>query len=266
MRLHGPLLTISALGIAVAAVSALAVWTSVDHARAVRALYLRTMITVDPGSHETFAPPPASAMPALTAAQAFAQWVQQAGGTHTTIPADTTVKLGLLTLPVGPYCGAECHGLIVHDGIAYTVRNQLAYGYGSPAFPHRRTGRMNWLFLDASTGQMIVAVLQRVGGRPSLGRHGTVTGVFLMVGGPSPGVSVRLPGRVIATSTAGRRFEVAASSSGRFTFHLPPGSYQLTGYSPRVHVNNAEMRCAAAHRVRVRVGQSARRNVYCSVR
>ncbi len=96
-------------------------------------------------------------------------------------------------------------------------------------------------------------------------RHGTVTGVFVMVGGPGPGVSVRLPGRVIAPSTAGQRFPVTVSMSGRFTIYVPPGTYQLTGYSPRVHVNHAEMRCVAARAVHVRVGQPTRGNVYCSV-
>jgi hypothetical protein len=70
---------------------------------------------------------------------------------------------------------------------------------------------------------------------------------------------------VIATSTAGQRFTVTVSTSGRFTMDLPPGTYQLAGYSPRVHVEDAEMRCVAAHPVHVRTGQSASRDVYCQV-
>src|SRR5262249_10845594 len=97
------------------------------------------------------------------------------------------------------------------------------------------------------------------------GKHGTVTGVFLMVGGPAPGVNVRLPGRVIATGTNGQRLTVPVSTDGRFAIHLPPGTYKLTGYSPRVHVGNQEMRCVATHRVHVRGGKSTRGNVYCSV-
>jgi hypothetical protein len=63
---------------------------------------------------------------------------------------------------------AECPGLIAQDGIAYQALNQLAYGYSWPAFPHRHTGQLNWTFLDASTGQMIEAVLAREpGGRPA---------------------------------------------------------------------------------------------------
>jgi hypothetical protein len=260
-------MTIGALGIAALAAGASAVWTGIDHAQAIRAMAVSATITIDPGIRETFAPPPASAQPAMTAELAWAQWEQHAGATTTTIAPNTTVQLGLLTLPVGPYCGAECHGLIVKSGIAYQTLNQLAWGYSWPAFPHRHTGQMSWIFLDASTGQMIDWVMPSLGrGKvPGLGRRGIVIGFFLMVGGPPPGVSVRLPGRVIATSTTGRRFTVAVKYRGRFQLRLPPGTYQLTGYSPRVHVNHAEMRCVASHPVRLRAGQSKRRNVYCSV-
>jgi len=92
-----------------------------------------------------------------------------------------------------------------------------------------------------------------------------VIGFFLMVGGAPPGVRVRLPGRVIATSTTGQRFTVTVDAIGRFQFRLPPGTYRLTGYSPRVRVDHGEMRCVAMRPVHVRVGQSTRRDVYCSV-
>lgn len=82
--------------------------------------------------------------------------------------------------------------------------------------------------------------------------QGTVSGIFLMVGGPASiadpnGVRLPLPGHVIAVSTAGERFTVSTGKSGRFTMPLPPGTYHLAGYSPRVHVNGQEMRCGAAH-------------------
>jgi len=269
MRLRGPFVAISALGCAVLTVSVVALWTSIDHANAIRALAVKTTITVEPGIHETFAPPPADAAPAMTAAEAWAGWERHAEipANTTAIPANTTVQLGLLTLPVGPYCGAECHGLIVQNGIAYTALNQLAWGYSWPAFPHRHSHSMNWIFLDASTGLMIEGVMAQgsIGAEPGLGRHGIVTGFFLMVGGAPPGVSLRLPGRVIATNTAGQRFIDVVDAIGRFQFRLPPGTYHLTGYSPRVRVNHAEMRCVAMHPVHIRAGQSTRRNVYCSV-
>src|SRR5215467_10883445 len=168
---------------------------------------------------------------------------------------------------VGPYCGAECHGLIVQNGIAYSSLNQLAYGYGWPAFPHRQSHRMNWLFLVASTGQMINGVLQRgsSGKAPGLGRDGLVIGLILMVCGPAQWVHDRLPGRVIARSATGWRFTVTVGAIGRFEFRLPPGTNGLTGYSPRVRVNHTEMRCDASHPVHVRAGRSTRGDVYCSL-
>jgi hypothetical protein len=100
--------------------------------------------------------------------------------------------------------------------------------------------------------------------------HGTVTGSFVMVGGPADlahpsGIRLPLPKRVIATSTAGQRYTITVGTSGRFTMSLPPGAYQLAGYSPRVHVGNAEMRCVAAHPVHVRTGKWTPSDVYCSV-
>lgn len=264
-------MTLGALGFAALAAGVSAVWTGIDHAQAIRAMAVSATITVDPAIKETFAPPPASAQPAMTAALAWAQWEQNAGATITTIAPNTTVQLGLLTLPVGPHCGAECHGLIVKNGIAYQTLNRLAYGYRWSVCPSGSTlpavRCSSWIFLDASTGQLIDGVTPALsrGANPGLGRRGIVIGFFLMVGGPPPGVSVRLPGRVIATSMIGRRFTVTVNYRGRFQLRLPPGTYQLTGYSPRVHVNHAEMRCVAAHPVRLRAGQSKRRNVYCSV-
>jgi hypothetical protein len=101
--------------------------------------------------------------------------------------------------------------------------------------------------------------------------HGTVSGIFVMVGGPAStahpnGVRLPLPGRVIATSAAGQRFTVSTGKNGLFTMLLPPGTYRLTGYSPRVHVNGQEMRCIAERAVHVKVGQSIRgTEVFCSV-
>jgi hypothetical protein len=93
-----------------------------------------------------------------------------------------------------------------------------------------------------------------------------VPGVFMMVGGPAPGARLPLPGRIVATNTAGRRFTGTVGKSGRFTMWLPPGTYHLTGHSTRVHAGHHEMRCAAAHPVRVRAASPAPRvEVICSV-
>jgi hypothetical protein len=141
-----------------------------SRARAITASALRTTITIDPDYGATFAPPPVNAAPALTAQQAWAQFIRQASGSsNTAIPSTVTVQLGLFTLPIGPDCGTTCSGDPVQDGIAYTASNQLAYGYSSPGDTCVRGNSANplpdvkctdWLFVDANTGHMIVGMSQ----------------------------------------------------------------------------------------------------------
>jgi len=138
--------------------------------RAITASAVQTTITIDPDYGATFAPPPANAAPALTAQQAWAQFIQQASGSsNTAIPSTVTVQLGLFTLPIGPNCGATCSGDPVQNGIAYTALNQLAYGYSSPGGSCVRGNSANpgpdvkctdWVFVDADTGHMIVGMSQ----------------------------------------------------------------------------------------------------------
>jgi hypothetical protein len=79
--------------------------------------------------------------------------------------------------------------------------------------------------------------------------HGSLTGVFLMVGGPADiahpnGVRVPLPGHVIASNVdTGEHFTVSTGKSGRFTMLLAPGTYNLTGFM------STAKRCAASRRV-----------------
>lgn len=114
-------------------------------------------ITIDPATGETFAPPPASAKPALTAQQAWAKYTQADRSYRSpAIPANMTAHLGLLTLPLGPSGpgGSE----------AYTAHNELVYGYSWHSCPVSRNPRVKklppnpcteWNFLNASTGQQI---------------------------------------------------------------------------------------------------------------
>lgn len=163
MQLRGPFATLGALGIAVLAAGVLAVWTAIGHAQAIRATPVSATITVDSNNSVTFAPPPASAAPAMTAEQAWAKWENNTGATNTSIASGTAVQLGLLTVRVGPDCGAECeNGNIVHDGMVYSALNRLAYGYSwfiCPAGSSLPAVQCtSWVFLDASTGEMIIGV------------------------------------------------------------------------------------------------------------
>jgi hypothetical protein len=166
MRQRRTYLIVGALGLAALAGGLFAAQTGSGHAQTIRVTALSTTVTIDPDVNETFAPPPSDAAPALSAQQAYAQWEQPTGAADTAIPANVTAQLGLLTLPVGLDCGAECeNNNIVHGGMVYTALNQLAYGYSYSVCPAGSTlparQCMRWLFLDARTGEMIDWVLNQ---------------------------------------------------------------------------------------------------------
>lgn len=228
MRLRGPLVTVGALGFAVLAVGVLAVWMSVSRARAGQAMAVTTAIRVN-GTENVFAAPPSGAMPAMTAEQAWATF--STGESDKAIPPGTTVELGLLTSPIGPYCGVECDGWIVQDGIAYRALHQLVYGYSWLAFPHRHLKPRNWIFLDANTGQMIIGVLAREPGAQGLGivAPGVVTGIATPCAGPPTAAMASVKvfairnGRTVATQVTQAR-----GRHDRYRFVLPPGRYKIS--------------------------------------
>jgi hypothetical protein len=156
-----------------AVVGGIVAMTGIGRGQAVRVTAVSATITIDATVGETFAPPPANAAATLTAEQAWAHWQHQLGATDTTIPSDTTVQLGLLTLPVGPNCGAECSGLTIQNGTAYKALNELVYGFGTPCSPEASSSStspcIDWTFIDANTGSAIDKVVHMGGGshRPS---------------------------------------------------------------------------------------------------
>jgi hypothetical protein len=134
-----------------------------SHSGAIRATPVSATITVDSNNNVTFAPPPADAAPAMTAEQAWANM------DNTSIASDTAVQLGLLTVRVGADCGAECeNGNIAQGGMVYSALNQLAYGYRWSICPAGSSlpaiQCTSWIFLDASTGKMIIGVSGRGSG------------------------------------------------------------------------------------------------------
>ena len=162
MRLRGPLVVSGALGLAVLAVSVVAVWTSIDRVKDIRAMGVKTTITLDPGIHETFAPPPADAFPAMTAQEASDAFE----GKHIPIPDYVTVQLGLYTLPVGPDCGFECeHNNIVRGDMVYSWLDKLVWGFSwrvCPAGSDRPEWQCtSWDFLDANTGEYVAGLSPR---------------------------------------------------------------------------------------------------------
>jgi len=132
-------------------------------------------IVIDPSIGDTFTPAPASAVPVLTAAQAWAQYAQ-VNGLRATMPSGLSVQLGLLSVPVGPANpdDADQAGLATSNGIVYTALNKLAYGYSSPigSCPMSRNPNnpgpvgkscIDWTFVDANSGQLIEATAQVLG-------------------------------------------------------------------------------------------------------
>jgi hypothetical protein len=165
VRLRGPLVVIGVLGLAILAVSLVAVWTSIDHARAGGTLAVRTTIILDPYNRgEVLAPPPADAAPAMTAQEA----VDASAGRHVSIPDYVTVQLGLFTLPVGPDCGPEYeHNNIVRGDMVYSWLNKLVYAFSRrvcPAGSDRPVWQCTqWDFIDANTGKYIGGLVPRQG-------------------------------------------------------------------------------------------------------
>jgi hypothetical protein len=95
---------------------------------------------------------------------------------------------------------------------------------------------------------------------------GAVTGSLLRVGGPAPGAPVPLPGQVVATSKAGARFTATVRGNGRYRLTLSPGTYQVTGHSPVVYSNGAQMLCTAARPVHITAGKTTSGvDVICSI-
>jgi hypothetical protein len=84
---------------------------------------------------------------------------------------------------------------------------------------------------------------------------GTVRGVLLF-GGPGPVKPV--PGQVTASGPFGRTTIEHIGSAGRFFMTLAVGTYELTGTSPKVRLNGAEVMCSARQPVRVRAHETVR--------
>jgi hypothetical protein len=115
---------------------------------------------------------------------------------------------------------------------------------------------------------------------------GTVTGKFLLEGGPiGPGGQQPrnrpIAGSVRFAAATGRATEVRVGKSGTFTVRLPPGRYHVSGRSPSViQVSNGadigangqmisgtkhELPCSRPLSVTVTAGRTARIAVTCIV-
>ena len=152
---------------------------AVVSAHAVTVSPVAATIVVNAASGATFAPAPTGASPALTAMQAWADYVSVAGGSAS-IPPGASIQLGLVTWPSGPADAPGAGSETISNGVAYVALNELAYGYSEPSpcrpdpFPapgatvpsaaSSSSGScVDWLFVNANTGQQIMETWQNVG-------------------------------------------------------------------------------------------------------
>jgi len=118
----------------------------------------------------------------------------------------------------------------------------------------------------AGSGMVARTILYSLRAATPSEARGSVGGTLVRVGGPAPGSAVALPGQVTAENSFGHKFTVTVGKRGQFVLSLPAGVYQLTGRSPMVTVDGAEMTCAATQPVRVKSGQETRGvEVICSI-
>jgi hypothetical protein len=139
---------------------------------------INSTVVVNAASGATFGPAPDGASPALTAEQAWTDYVDEAGGSES-IPGNVTIQLGLVDWPSGPADAPSAGNETISSGIAYIALNELAYGYSEPstcppssylqapgesstAQPSSNSC-VDWLLVDANTGQQIMETWQNTG-------------------------------------------------------------------------------------------------------
>ena len=102
-------------------------------------------------------------------------------------------------------------------------------------------------------------------------KTGTVIGTFRLVGGPAPGESIPARGIVIfAPVTKGQNATVTVtatattvSATGRFTAHIPIGTWKVTASSPQFIQNGQRGACGAIRPITVKVGKTIHVAVQC---
>jgi len=101
--------------------------------------------------------------------------------------------------------------------------------------------------------------------------QGTLSGRLIEAGGAAPGLSLGVPGQITVTPTSGTSFTTSTNANGYYTIDVPPGTYTVTGGSPKAQVEQGkrfiDLVGYAQHRVLVQAGgKMARVNVYVSIK
>jgi hypothetical protein len=98
-------------------------------------------------------------------------------------------------------------------------------------------------------------------GTPSVDT-GTISGGLSISGGLPPGQQRPTNGSVEATGKGGVAYSTALSKNGQFVFHLPPGTYSLTGTSPKY--GGGKYTCLGSDKINVSQGHTTKADVNCA--
>jgi hypothetical protein len=188
----------------------------------IRGARVTSVIMIGPG--ESFAPPPASAIPRLTARQAYnASYGLKAGPRNRAIPPYVSYRLGLLTVPPsvtdvlawgfsGP--PTECGPIM--QGSPFRPASSVP-----PRAPTPPPGKcIQWTFINATNGSNPAGTWQRLTAHPPV---------------PHPATALRAPGFLDA---ALERFDPqhlvvqAPLSTIRWTFSAPTCSITMHWFEP----------------------------------
>lgn len=105
------------------------------------------------------------------------------------------------------------------------------------------------------------AVLAAVGCSSATGPTGTVTGIYLRVGGPGGTPNTPLPGTISFRAGDGSTTSVSSDATGKFTARLPPGTYTVTAKSSLINRST----CSQSPTTRVQAGKTVTLTLFCDI-
>jgi len=117
---------------------------------------------------------------------------------------------------------------------------------------------MRWRAISLAVAVTAVAACSS-----ATGPTGTVTGTYILSGGPSGAPNVPLAGTIIFRSASGSVISIESDSAGRFTGQLPPGTYSVTATTS--HVNDGTSPCSQVLTARVQAGKTVTLSLVCAV-
>lgn len=118
---------------------------------------------------------------------------------------------------------------------------------------------MRWLAVT-----FVGAALAVAGCAKSIPATATVTGTYIRVGGPPGTANMPLPGTITFRDPDGATTTFASDSTGRFTGHLPPGTYTVTATSSLI--NDGKSRCSRPLTAALQAEKTVTLTLICDIR